>query len=148
MEQAIVSGQVDAGFMIEPWVTRAKDGTALRILDPPGPWGYVADRFMIASWFAKKSWADQNKDTADRFVRAILKAHRFSAENEREARQIFAKAINLDEAVALKMVVPLWPERWSKTDLEPVIAAAVREKMVDKTVPAEQMVLPSAGMSR
>jgi NitT/TauT family transport system substrate-binding protein len=148
MEQALVSGQLDAGMVIEPFLTRAQNAGSLRILQPADPWGAVAPKFMIASWFTKKSWADKNKDTLERFTRAMKKSHEWVKGNETEARKIFAQASKLDEDVALKMVLPTWPTTWAQGDIQPVIESSVQAKLLSKSVPVADIVYPGTGLGR
>jgi NitT/TauT family transport system substrate-binding protein len=148
MEQALTSGQLDGAAVIEPFLTRAQDAGTLRILAPADPWAAIAPKFMIASWFAKKSWVDQNKDAVDRFTRAMKKSYEWVAANDAEGRRIFAKASNLDEAVALKMALPTWPTSWSQGDIQPVIDASTRTKLLSKNVPVSDIVYASGGLGR
>src|SRR6185503_4476183 len=69
MEAALVAGKVAAISVQEPFAAAAARRPEIRVLS--NPWGDVAPRFLIASWFASEKWIQKNKQTAQAFVRAI-----------------------------------------------------------------------------
>ena len=66
---AVNSGRVDAGILVEPFVSASR-GQVVSLGDPMAA---IAKRFMITGWFSKLSWLDANRDAAKRFVQSILK---------------------------------------------------------------------------
>ena len=79
MEAAIESGVVDAGFMSEPFITRAqRNAGQIPFLDAAsGP----TDGIPIAGYGTTGKFADQNPNTVAAFQRAMLKGQRDAADH-------------------------------------------------------------------
>lgn len=86
MPAALKSGQVDAAWMTEPFITASQAGFGARVLTDTMT-GAMAD-FPIAGWVATEQWTGKYPKTMAAFQRALLKAQRLAASDRREVVKI------------------------------------------------------------
>lgn len=105
--QTLESGDIDALFTYEPTLTLGIVKNNFKIISTsvyamqysPNPIGVAA---------VNEKWLQENPETAKAFFNAIDKSVEFIKNNPAEARQILAKATNLDKNVADAMhIMPL-----------------------------------------
>lgn len=89
---AIVRGDIDAAFSFEPYITRSLNqlgdkGTILMDAD------IYRETFDLVSM---RAWAESNRATAEKVLRALVKASQFIKANKDESVQIVAARIQLD----------------------------------------------------
>ena len=90
--EAVKSGQVDAGLVWGPHDLRAEDqGLKVVIHSTDLQPGHPCCRLVVTEASLK------NLPTWEKFVRAILKAERFAAENKKETIESIAKYVKLDQ---------------------------------------------------
>jgi hypothetical protein len=100
---ALLAGQIQSGILQQEQAidAMAKDH-GFHVLEDL----YATDpKYFYGTYFAKPGWLKANTGTAERFLAAITKAHRFMYENKEETVKIVAKATGfapkvIDEAYA------------------------------------------------
>jgi NitT/TauT family transport system substrate-binding protein len=115
---ALNTGRIDAAFVVEPFVSQGKAQGAQQLLHP---YEQLAPNYTVATYFATKQYATQNKDVLDRFVRAINKSMTYAQSHPDVVRQVVPTYTKIPKDVAAKMRLPQW-----STDLnEPTIRQTV-----------------------
>lgn len=90
--EAVKSGQVDAGLVWGPHDLRAEDqGLKVVIHSTDLQPGHPCCRLVVTEASLK------NRATWEKFVRAILKAEKFAAENKKETIESIAKYVKIDQ---------------------------------------------------
>ena len=90
--EAVKSGQVDAGLVWGPHDLRAEDqGLKIVIHSTDLQPGHPCCRLVVTDSSL------QNRATWEKFVRAILKAQKFAAENKKETIESIAKYVKIDQ---------------------------------------------------
>ena len=90
--EAVKSGQVDAGLVWGPHDLRAEDqGLKVVIHSTDLQPGHPCCRLVVTEASLK------NQETWEKFVRAILKAEKFAAENKKETIEAIAKYVKIDQ---------------------------------------------------
>ncbi len=137
MPPALAAKRVDAAVVIEPFVTTAVTQGVARILDPR-PFAVFGRRVLVASWFAKKSWLERNRDAALAFNRAIRKANEFILRQPQEARRLIPRYTRIAPDLVGQMPIPGFFSRTFDSDLQPVIDVAVKHRLLRRPLkPAE-----------
>jgi ABC-type nitrate/sulfonate/bicarbonate transport system substrate-binding protein len=101
MVPAIAGGRIDAGSMNEPAVQIAKTSPDLRLL--AHPFAAVAPRFMYTAWFTTAAYAAANKDTIDRFQRAMHDAATYANAHHDQTVELLASFTGVDAATIRAM---------------------------------------------
>jgi len=138
MEAALKNGSIDAFLAVEPFVTVSESHGAARPLVKSAHKSF-GQRFTIGSWFAKKSWAADNPETAQAFVRAIDKASAFIRDNPEEARKILSANTKLTPELAKKIALPAFDPKVDPADVRPRIDACAKYGLIPEAFPAKDI---------
>ncbi len=104
MNDPLLNGQLDAVVQVEPFRSALMATGNAEIIG----WPYVetAPNTDITQYIALTPWAEKNKATAAKFVRAVTKGAKFAAENEAVTRDINLQFTNLNPALKDKVLLP------------------------------------------
>ncbi len=139
MEAALKNGSVDAYIAVEPFVTVAKSHNTAKALVESAHKSF-GERFMIGSWFAKKSWVKDNPDTAAAFARAIDKASVFIRDNPEAAREILSANTKLAPELAEKIALPAFDPKLDPADVQPLVDACAKYGLIPAVFPAADVI--------
>lgn len=142
MEAALKNGSVDAVLAVEPFVTLSLAHETAKTLVKSVHKSF-GDKFMIGSWFAKKSWVEKNPEAAAAFVRAINKASDYIRDNPDKIADILVANTKLTPDVAGKISVPAFDARLDPADVQPLIDAAAKYGFIPAPFPAGDVILQS-----
>lgn len=137
MEAAVVAGKVDAISVQEPFATAALSKGVTRLLSYP--WGEVAPKFLIASWFASERWIQKNKEMSQAFVRAINRGIDAIHADPEGARSAMVKWSGLSSDLATKIGLPLFEKAVSEKDVQVTIDLTYKYKMISKAFKARDV---------
>lgn len=115
MNDAVKSGQVDAAWQAEPFVTLGKDAGLEVIADPM--FG-TTPSLTIAGVFASEEYLSSNPDVAARFKRAVDRSVTDAAKDEAGIRQTIGSNTKTPPAVLSRMVLPNWQSELNLPSIE------------------------------
>jgi NitT/TauT family transport system substrate-binding protein len=137
---ALKEGAVDAASMLEPFITISEgEGVTREIFNgffPPE----VIERYMVAGWFAKRSYVDKEKDKVGRFLRAINKATDFINKNPAQLPDIIAKNTRISAGLAKQVTLPKFFTKLYKKDIQSQIDLCVKYGFIEKGFDARKIV--------
>lgn len=137
---AIREGAVDAANLADPYLTVAEsEGFIRRIyngLIPPE----IAERYMVSSWFAKRSSLEKNKDKIGRFLKANAKATDFINKNPDQLPDIIAKNTKLNVNLVRKVTLPKFFTKIYKKDIQVQIDLCAKFDFIKKGFDAKEIV--------
>jgi NitT/TauT family transport system substrate-binding protein len=140
MPAAIKEGAADAAHLADPFLTISEsEGIIRRIyngLIPPE----IAERYMVSSWFAKRSSLEKNKDKITRFLRANSKATDFVNRNPDQLPDIIAKNTKLDVNLVRKVTLPKFFTKIYKKDIQVQIDLCAKFGFIQKGFDAKEIV--------
>ncbi|SJM47717.1 putative extracellular solute-binding protein [Actinomycetales bacterium JB111] len=141
MQAAVETGNVDAAWLPEPFLTIATgDGTLTEIL--PVFTGPIED-LPVAGWATTESFAAENPLTTAAFVRAIDRAIEFAYDNPERRDEIIADYSGMDLSLVQELEPPNLiadPTR----DLAPVVDLMVNYGLLDTEINANDVLLDEA----
>jgi NitT/TauT family transport system substrate-binding protein len=136
MPAAVKEGRVDAAWVVEPFVTIAKQQgdrvIASNLVD-------TFPKLQIATYFTSEQLAKSNPDLVKRFAEAIDESLTYAQEHPDEARDILASYTKIDPAVAKEMTLPLWEPGINKESLQKLADLAAEEKLTDSKLDVGQL---------
>jgi NitT/TauT family transport system substrate-binding protein len=138
MEPALVAGKVDAISVQEPFAAVAARKPETRVLS--NPWGDVAPKFLIASWFASEKWIQKNKSTAQAFVRAINRGIDAIHADKDGARAVMIKWAGLNPDMVGKIGLPLFEKAVNEKDVQATIDLTVKYKFITRVIKAREVI--------
>jgi NitT/TauT family transport system substrate-binding protein len=137
---ALKEGAVDAASLNQPFLAFSEAEGVTRQLYPSFFPPEIAERNMIASWFAKKSSLEKNKDKIERFLRAINKATDFINKNPDQMPEIIAKNTKLDVNLLQKVTLPKFYTKVYKKDIQLQIDLCAKYDFIKKGFDAKEIV--------
>jgi len=138
MAPALVAGKVDAISVQEPFAAAAARQPEIRVL--ANPWGDVAAKFLIASWFASDKWVQKNREVAQAFVRAINRGIDAIHADPEGARAAMIKWAGLSPDMVGKIGLPLFEKKLSAKDLQATIDLTVKYKLITRPLKAQEVI--------
>lgn len=140
MGAALAAGRIDAALIAEPDLTVAQRKGEAALLGEA--YDAIADRFSISTFFAAQGWATENKDTLDRFRRALATAAQYSNDHQAETAQILVEHSGLDAGVVNAMKRAEWETQLDVGTLQPPLDVALRYGALPKPVTAQELLAP------
>jgi len=105
MPGALAGGQVDAAWVVEPFLTITQGQGA-----KPVVWNFAETdpNLMIAAYFTSAEVLAEDADLVKRFTSALNKSLDYAQEHPDEARAIIQTYTELDADAAAKITLPKW----------------------------------------
>ncbi|TRW45821.1 ABC transporter substrate-binding protein [Georgenia yuyongxinii] len=140
MLPAIESGQIDAAWVVEPFLTIALEQGA-RLLAS----NYVATSpdLLIAAYFTSADLAESDPELVERFGAAMQESQAFAEENEDLTRAVLGTYMTIDPAIAEKLVLPRYNAEVTRPEMEFLVDFAERQGLISDPV-AVSSLLPDA----
>lgn len=106
MPAQLADGNVDAAWVVEPFLTIAKEDGA-----EPIAWNYVdiADDLTVAAYFTTTEFAEKDPDLVKRFTAAMEESLAYATEHPDAVRDILGEYADIDASIAEKITLPAWP---------------------------------------
>ncbi|EWT04405.1 nitrate ABC transporter substrate-binding protein [Intrasporangium chromatireducens Q5-1] len=136
MPAAVKEGRVDAAWVVEPFVTIAKQQgdrvIASNLVD-------TFPKLQISTYFTSEQTAKSNPDLVKRFTEAMNESLTYAQEHPDEARDILSSYTKIDPSVAKEMTLPLWEPGVNKESLQKLADLAAQEKLIDNKLDVNQL---------
>lgn len=140
MLAALEGGQIDAAWVVEPFLTIAT-GQGARLLAS----NYVATApdLLIAAYFTSQKLMDSDPELVEQFSEAMQESQAFAAAHEGKVREVLGTYMKIDPAVAEKLVLPKFKDEVSEDEISFLIDFAQRQGLISKPVEVSSL-LPGA----
>lgn len=136
MPAALAENRVDAAWLVEPFLTIAKDqgGTevASNLVD-------TQDNLMISAYFTSEEVLQSDPDLVQRFTAAMNESLEYTEQNPEAARGIIDTYADIPPEVANQMVLPRWSSEINTDTVELLARLAREDGLVQKPVDTKAM---------
>ncbi|WP_326629298.1 ABC transporter substrate-binding protein [Nonomuraea fuscirosea] len=143
MGNAINSGQGDAIWITEPFITANKNTLGFRTIADTMT-GATAD-LPIAGWMASEEWAAENPRTLAAFQRAIAKAQQLASSDRKEVEAILPTYTKIDAKTAAAITLGAFPTTLDPARLQKVADLMLEYKYISSPVDVKSMIVPTSG---
>lgn len=128
---AVENGQVDASFVVEPFVTAAVEA-GLKVLS----YGYAEfdPNLVVAGYFTSTSLIESDPDLVAAFQEAMNKSLDYANEHPDEVRDVIANYTQIPKEVLANIVLPKFPSEIDKKAVQKLADAALDYGLVGKEV--------------
>ena len=140
MIDSLLGGQMDAAYVVEPFLTIGLSTGKLSVLSYPQH--EVQPGLNIAGWIARGNWVKEHPRAAARFRAVIQKAMDFLDRNPREKTAAMLKFTTLEPALLAKIALDDWTTKIDAADLQKQLDLYVRHGMIDKRFDVTSMIVP------
>ncbi|QYJ03055.1 ABC transporter substrate-binding protein [Nocardioides panacisoli] len=136
MPAAVAQGQVDAAWVVEPFVSIATGQGATPIMSN---FAETDPELMVASYFTSGATAEANPELVERFTTAMNESLEYAEENPNEVRRIVQSYTELDAATAEQVALPAWPTEINTDSLDLLADLAVEDGAMEEKPDIEAM---------
>lgn len=135
---AVAKGDVDAGQLVEPFLTIAKDQGDRNL---GSNYAGVVPELTVAMYFTSQNYAQSNAKVVEAFAAAMKKSLAYAQEHPDEARAVLGTYTKIDPKVAAAVTLPGWPEEVNQDSVQKLSDLAVQDKLIT-TAPDLGKLLP------
>lgn len=131
MPAALAEGRVDAAWLVEPFLTIAKDQGATEIASNLVD---TQDNLMISAYFTSEEIMQADPELVERFTAAMNESLEYAEQNPDAAREIIQTYTDIDPQVAKKMVLPKWSSQINTKTVELLARLAREDGLVQEPI--------------
>ncbi|GAB3361568.1 ABC transporter substrate-binding protein [Modestobacter lapidis] len=117
MPAAVAGGDVDAAWVVEPFVTAATNQGARTVL---ANFAEAVDDLTVATYFTTEQVLAEEPELVDDFQAAIGESLQYAQDNPDEVRRIVTTYTQISPEVAAEMALPAFPQDINVASLEEV----------------------------
>lgn len=139
---ALESGRIDAAAIQEPRLTELLRTGDVRVLGKP--YDVIAKRFLNAVLFSTTDFVNANRDLVARFARASIDANAFANEHPDQTAPWLAEFAKVDLDSVLHSTRAMFGESLTVADVQVLVDAAARFKVIDHPFDARELISPVA----
>jgi NitT/TauT family transport system substrate-binding protein len=131
MPAALAKGQIDAAWVLEPFLTIAKDQGAQVV---SSNFAEVDPKMQIAAYFTTKQYAQKEQETTKAFTDAMKESLDYAEAHPDEARAILSSYTEIKPEVQQAMTMPKFASENNTDSLQQMADLALKYKVIDKKV--------------
>jgi len=124
---ALAKGDVDAGQVVEPFLTIATGQGNRQVVSN---YAGTDPDLTVAMYFTSKQYLAQNPKVVSGFTAAMTKSMEYAGAHPDEARATLATYTKIDPAVQQSLVLPRWPATVDRDSVQLLADLAVQDKLI------------------
>ncbi|GAB3166806.1 ABC transporter substrate-binding protein [Myceligenerans halotolerans] len=136
MPAAVANGDVDAAWILEPFLTIAQDQGAELI---SSNYAETDPELMIAAYFTSDQLVAEEPETVEAFRTALTESLAYAEENPDETREILDSYTEIDPAVKEAMVMPRFDTEVTADSFQTLADLALEYGLVDGEIDTSQL---------
>jgi NitT/TauT family transport system substrate-binding protein len=136
MPAAVTNGNVDAAWVVEPFLTAATAQGARKVV---ANFAEAVDDLTVASYFTTEQYIQQNPGVVDDFQAAIKESLQYAQDNPDEVRRIITTYTSISADVAATMALPAYPQEINVDSLRTVADLMTRYDITEDTVDVDKL---------
>ena len=126
---AVAKGDVDAGQVVEPFLTIATQQGDRQVASN---YAGTDPNLAVGMYFTTASYAQQHADVVTKFTTAMTKSLQYANDNPDAARKILGTYTKIEASVQDTLTLPRWPAQIDQASVEVLADLAVQDKLFDK----------------
>jgi NitT/TauT family transport system substrate-binding protein len=127
---AIAKGDVDAGQVVEPFLTIAKQQGMREV---SSNYAVTDPDLMVGLYFTSQSYAQKNAGTVQKFSTAMKQSLAYADGHPDDARAILSTYTKLDPGVQKAVTLPRWPDDVATSSITVLAGLAVQDKLITQS---------------
>jgi NitT/TauT family transport system substrate-binding protein len=139
MPAAVAEGQVEAAWVVEPWLS-AITGAGGRVV----AWNYVdaAPDLTVAAYFASTKLIADDPDLVKRFTEAMNESLAYAEAHPDEVRAVIGTYTKIDEKARAALTLPKWPAEINRASVETLSKLGAQDGIFGEATPDLGKILP------
>jgi NitT/TauT family transport system substrate-binding protein len=129
MPPALAAGRVDAIWVVEPFLSIARDQGGRVVAS-----NYVdaAPDLTVAAYFTSQQVSNGNPDLVRRFTEAMKESLEYAGGHPDEARQVLGRYTKIDPKVIAELTLPKWPAEVNQASVRTLAQLAQQDGLLKK----------------
>jgi NitT/TauT family transport system substrate-binding protein len=140
--ESLMAGRIAASPVQDPLLSTIMASGNARVI------GYandaIAKNYQSAGVFGTIEWVAHNRDTVERFARAMRDANAYLGKHEEEGVPLIAQFIGITSKSASSLHHPGRPSYLVAGEIQPLIDVTAAYKIIPRAFPAQEIISPSA----
>ncbi|MCW2835040.1 MAG: Nitrate transporter substrate-binding protein [Nocardioides sp.] len=131
MPAAVANGQIDAAWVVEPFVAISKSQG-----DRVVAWNLVdtAPDLMLSGYFTSEKLLQEDPELVEDFVAAVTESQEYAMEHPEEARAIVKTYTEIADDVLAALTLPVWTPAVNRESTQTLADLAMQDGLVDQPV--------------
>jgi NitT/TauT family transport system substrate-binding protein len=121
---ALAAGRIDAAYLVEPFITSAKQRNIARLLTTGDD--AIAPVYLASAWYATTAWTKAHPDLVARFATAMAEAGRWANANPAKVVPIIVNHLKADPATTAAAPRTDYTDRLVAAQIQPWIDITAR----------------------
>ncbi len=135
---ALQQKKIDGATLVTPALAEAIDSGSAKLIGRS--FSAIAKRFLVAGWFTNQEWIAKNPDATKRFIDAFMEASAYTDTHHDQTVDLLANYSKLSPTTIKAMVRSTVGKTVDPKDIDPLVAAAAKYKVIDKVFPGEELI--------
>lgn len=129
MPAALDAGNVDAVFVVEPFLSITQNAGARPVA---WPYAEAVEDLEVAVYFTSEQTAQSDPELIESFTRAMIASQELASSDEEKLRAIPTAYTEIDEALLPDLTFPRFPSEVSKTSAEGLAALGEQDGLFEQ----------------
>jgi NitT/TauT family transport system substrate-binding protein len=126
---AIAKGDVDAGQVVEPFLTIATGQGDRQVVSN---YAGTSPNLTVGMYFTSQNYATKNPKVVSGFTAAMTKSMEYATAHPDDARAILNEYTKIDPTVQKNLVLPKWPTTVDRTSVQTLTDLATKDGLITK----------------
>lgn len=135
---ALAQKRIDGATVVTPALAETLDSGNAKLLGRS--FSAIAKHFLIAGWFTTSDFLAKHPETVRRFVGALHQAAAYTDAHRAETVALLANYSHIAPETIRRMVRSTAGSVLDPKDIQPIIDAALKYKIIDKTFAAQELI--------
>lgn len=140
---ALAEHRADAAVITYPYLANVLETHQAKSLG--APYGAIAGSFLITVWFVSNDWAGKHADLIRAFIDTTERAAAYTNAHHAETVPLISDITKIPPAVIAKMPRSTASTDMHLSDIQPLIDASAKYKLIPAAFPARDLVWSGAG---
>jgi NitT/TauT family transport system substrate-binding protein len=140
MAAALQAGDVDAAWLVEPFVTLAAQ-QGIRVLTTPLN-DFTDVQIEVSTYFTSAQYASENADVVERFTTAMEESLTYAQENPDAIREVLPTYLDITPELAAEVRLPEWNTEVSEETFEVFTDLAETQGLLDGEPDLDTLLAP------
>jgi NitT/TauT family transport system substrate-binding protein len=142
VSNALDSGRVVAGTLVDPTLTQDMSTGKYRLFGRPTDG--ISKRLLYSAWFASIDYVNQNHDVIEHFDDVLRRTAIYANGHHAQTVDLLAKFTGIEPSVIAGMNRTHYATDFDTRDMQPLIDAAARYKVIPSDFAAQDLISPYA----
>ncbi|MCD5316483.1 ABC transporter substrate-binding protein [Kineosporia babensis] len=126
---AVANGDVDAGQVVEPFLTIAQQ-QGMRVI--ASNFAQTDPKLNVGMYFTSQQYASQNADVVEKFATAMKQSLNYADDNPEAAREILSSYTEIEPEIREAVTLPQWPEQIDTNSVQVLSDLALQDGLIEE----------------